>query len=96
MISASAGRERARDWERLEKSWVVEGPMTDWSAVAYEAASGGVGTYFGDMGVDEIGGGLEAGIILLRRFLTDVVGRTELNVGFFKVGSDAGEVLLQS
>ncbi len=28
MISASAGKERAKACARLEKSWVVEGPMT--------------------------------------------------------------------
>lgn len=28
MISASSGKERAKAWERLENSWVVEGPMT--------------------------------------------------------------------
>ena len=28
MISASAGKERAKDWARLANSWVVEGPMT--------------------------------------------------------------------
>lgn len=29
MISASSGKERAKACARLEKSWVVEGPMTD-------------------------------------------------------------------
>lgn len=34
-ISASSGKERAKDWERLEKSWVVEGPMTEeWSGTS--------------------------------------------------------------
>lgn len=28
IISAEGGKERANDWERLAKSWVVEGPMT--------------------------------------------------------------------
>lgn len=89
MISASSGKDRAKAWERFEKSWVVEGPMTEESAKRILGCSEGMNTYLIEAGVHEIGSCLEALIVLLRRFLTDIVGGTELDIGLFEVRSDA-------
>lgn len=47
-------------------------------------------TDFREICVYKVGGGLEALIVFLGGFLADTVGGTELDVGFFEVGSDAG------
>ena len=89
-ISESAGRERARDCERLEKSWVVEGPMT--ALPVNQAIQGFQGDGVTDLivsGVQEVCCGMKTFIVFLGGLLADVVGRAELYVGLFEVGSNA-------